>query len=108
MSTSGAISNTLQSIYHNLDKDCSVVSIFSDFSKAFVCVDHEILLHKLRVYGMRGVALGWFRSYLANRHQYVTFNNKSSKRRSVDCGVPQGSILGQLFFLIFINDFPNS
>ena len=108
MSMSDAILNTLQYIYDNLDKGYSVVSIFLDLSKAFDCVDHEILLHKLRVYGVRGVALGWFRSYLASRQQYVTFNNKLSERRSVDCGVPQGSIPGPLLFLIVINIFPKS
>ena len=108
MSTTNAILNTLQYIYDNLDKGYSVVSIFLDFSKAFDCVYHQILLQKFTVYGMRGVALGWFTSYLANRQHNVTFNNKLSERRSVDCGVAQSSILGPLLFLIFINDFPNS
>ena len=81
--------------------------MFIDFSKAFDCVDHEILLQKLRVYGVRGLALDWFRSHLTNRQQNVTLKNKLSDVRSVDCGVPQGFILVPLLLLIFINDFHN-
>ena len=65
-------------------------------------------MHQVRVYGQRRVALNWFRSYLTNRHQYVTFNNKISERRLLDCSVSRCSILDSLLFLIFINDFPNS
>ena len=85
-----------------------VLSIFLDFRKAFDCVDHMILISKLSKYGIRGIALDWFKSYLSDRYQCVAINNSLSEPKPVSCGVPQGSILGPLLFLIFINDFPNS
>ena len=108
VSTSHAIINKLQFVYDNLDNGDLVLSIFLDFRKAFDCVDHMILISKLSKYGIRGIALDWFKSYLSDRYQCVAINNSLSEPKPVSCGVPQGSILGPLLFLIFINDFPNS
>ena len=69
-----------------------VLRVFLDFSKAFDTVNHEIVLSKLSKYGMRGVGLKWFHSYLNNRKQYVTFEITPSANKVISCGAPQGSI----------------
>ena len=87
-----------------LDKGESVIGVFLDFSKAFDTVDHGILLAKLKKYGVHDTALKWFEDYLTNRMQYATYNSIKSEQKIIDCGVPQGSILGPLLFLLYIND----
>ena len=72
--------------------------------KAFDTVDHKILLHKLEFYGIRGVCNDWFKSYISKRKQLVSINGYNTDLMPVNCGVPQGSVLGQLLFLIYIND----
>ena len=75
-----------------------------DLSKAFDTIDHDILICKLNNYGVRGKALDLLISYMSNRHQYVEIDGTISKMNKIVTGVPQGSILGPLLFLIYIND----
>ena len=106
-STSLALIDLCEKISLALDRNEYAVGVFLDLSKAFDTVDHNILLDKLEHYGIRGVALDWVRSYLSNRLQFVQFNGQCSSPQTICCGVPQGSILGPLFFLLYINDLNN-
>ena len=83
-------------------------AIFCDLSKAFDVIDHSILINKLRCYGIRGIVNDWIANYLANRKQSVEIDSHRSSLQNVKCGVPQGSILGPLLYLIYVNDISNS
>ena len=107
-STSHAILTLIEKVTKAIDKFQHTVGVFLDLSKAFDTIDHDILLYKLYHYGIRGKALEWFRSYLTNRKQFVAINVHYSSQQDVDCGVPQGSLLGPLLFILCITDIQNS
>ena len=88
----------------DLDRGDVNAVVFLDLKKAFDTVDHDVLLAKLSLYGIRESAYDWFKSYLKNRIQKCVVNGSLSKVCSPGCGVPQGTILGPLLFLIYIND----
>ena len=106
-STTHPLIHFLNHVSTSLDKKLHTIAIFCDLRKAFDTVNHSILLSKLKKLGVRGVELQWFKNYLSDRKQLVHVNGSNSSLLDILIGVPQGSILGPLLFLIYINDFPN-
>ena len=101
-STSLALVDLYDKISTAIDQKEIAVWIFLDLSKAFDTVNHSILFDKLKHYGIRGLAFEWVKSYFSNRLQFIQFNDCFSASKNISCGVPQGSILGPLFFLLYI------
>ena len=99
-----------EKVYNALNQKPSLqtLAIFIDLKKAFDTVDHDILLKKMDHYGIRGISNKWFENYLKDREQFVSVHGIDSDTQKIVCGVPQGSILGPLLFLLFINDLPNA
>ena len=107
-STSHVLIHLINRISLAIDPRETTVGVFLDLSKAFDTLDHQILFTKLEHYGIRDVALQWIKSYFSCRQQFVQINQTCSSMQTIKCGVPQGSILGPLFFILYINDLPKA
>ena len=104
-STQDALLNLIDAIYDSLNNKKFHINISIDLKKAFDTVNHEILLNKLEIYGVRGLGLDWIRSYLYNRQSYVGLDSFESTKHLTNIGVPQGSIIGAFLFLVYITTF---
>ena len=104
-STDHAIIHLVEQIYKNFEENKYTLGVSIDLAKAFDTADHKILLRKIEIYGIGGTTLRWFENYLTNRKQSIHISNiKKTDLKDVVCVVPQGSILGLLLFLIYVND----
>ena len=106
-STDMAIHTLVDKFYESIENDKYMLAVFIDFSRAFDTISHDILLKKLHFYGFRGKAHEWIKNYLTNRKQFVAYKNSYSHIGEINVGVPQGSILGPLLFLLYVNDIHN-
>lgn len=107
LSTESALVSLTEYIYAGLNKKEHTLAVFLDLKKAFDTVNHRVLSSKLWLYGFRGLALGWLKSFLGDRKQIVRIGNSKSDVKTINIGVPQGSILGPILYLIYVNDLPH-
>ena len=103
-STNHAVIQLVEKMGKAIDTGKIVIGVYLDIKKAFDVISHHILLKKLYALGIRGNLFNWVKSYLTNRSQFVSYNNVKSEIKFVTHGVPQGSILGPLFIIVFRND----
>ena len=107
-STNLALIEVIDNLLFNFENDNISVGIYIDLQKAFDTVNHKILLAKMYNYGIRGIVHNWFSSYLTDRKQYTVVGNSQSLLGNITCGVPQGSVLGPLLFLLYVKDMQNA